>query len=50
MTQGYDKNVISKAELRNWIKPDETIEESQEAVDKIKATNPSIKDILGGEE
>lgn len=50
LTLGYDKNVISRAELRNWIKPDETMEESQEAVEEIKATNPSIKDILGGEE
>ena len=50
LTLGYDKNVISRAELRNWIKPDETIEESQKAVEEIKEENPSIKDILGGEE
>ena len=44
---GINKNVISKAELRNWIKPDEDMEQSEKAVAEIEATNPSIDDLLG---
>lgn len=41
------KAVISKAELRNWLKPDETLEESEEAIIKIQESNPSIEDLVG---
>lgn len=44
---GVNKNVISEAELRNWIKPDEDMEQSQKAIDEIKANNPSVDDLLG---
>ena len=44
---GESKGVISRAELRNWIRPDETIEQSEEAVAKIGEENPSIEDLLG---
>jgi len=47
MAIGYDKNVISKAELRNWIKPDEDMEQSEKAVAEIEENNPSIDDLLG---
>lgn len=47
MVMGLNKGVISKAELRNWIKPDEDIEQSKKAVAKIQADNPSIDDLLG---
>ena len=47
LTIGYDKNVISKAELRNWIKPDEDMEQSEQAVKEIKENNPSLDDLLG---
>lgn len=47
---GVKQNVISKAELRNWIKPDENLEQSQKAVDQIKQEQPSIKDLLGTEQ
>jgi hypothetical protein len=47
MTIGYDKNVISKAELRNWIKPDEDMEQSEKAVAEIEASNPSVDELLG---
>lgn len=46
-TTGVSQGVISKAELRNWILPNETLEESQKAVDKIKEEEPSIDDLLG---
>jgi hypothetical protein len=44
---GVNKNVISKAELRNWIKPDEEMEQSEKAVAEIEASNPSVDDLLG---
>lgn len=44
---GVNQNVISRAELRNWIKPDEDMEQSQKAVDEIKANNPTVDDLLG---
>lgn len=47
MVIGLNKGVISKAELRNWIKPDEDIEQSEKAVAKIQADNPSVDDLLG---
>ena len=47
-----NKGVISEAELRQWLKPEETAEESEEAIAKIKEESPSIDDLLGtrGEE
>ena len=47
MSIGVDKGIISKAELRNWIKPDETLEDSKEAIEEIKKSEPSAKDLLG---
>jgi hypothetical protein len=44
---GVNKNVISKAELRNWIKPDEDMEQSEKAVAEIEESNPSVDDLLG---
>ena len=47
MLQGVAQGVISKPELRNWIKPDETLEESEEKVQEIQEQEPSIEDLLG---
>lgn len=47
MTVGLDKGVISKVELRNWLKPDEDLEKSKKAIEEIKKTEPSAKDLLG---
>lgn len=49
LTAGVNQGVIEKAELRNWLKPSETMEESQEKIDEIKKNNPSMDDLLGGE-
>lgn len=38
--QGQSIDAISAAEVRQWLKPTETLEESQKAVDAIKAANP----------
>lgn len=47
MTWAQSKGIISKVELRQWLKPDETIEESQKAIDEIKESEPNVDDILG---
>jgi len=47
LMQGQRIGVISKAEIRQWIRPSETIEESQKAIDEIEEQNPSVEDLLG---
>lgn len=47
LTYAQNKGVISKVELRQWLKPDETLEESQKAIDEIKEQEPSVDDLLG---
>lgn len=44
---GKHEGVISEPELRNWIKPDEDLEQSKQAIKDIKKENPSIDDLLG---
>ena len=47
LTYANNKGIISDVELRQWLKPDETLEESQKAIEEIKENEPSIDDILG---
>lgn len=47
MVEGLGQGIVKKVELRNWIKPDETIEESQQVIDEINAEQPDIKSLLG---
>lgn len=47
MIQGVNQGVIKKAELRQYIKPEETLEQAQEVIDEIKKQNPTTKDLLG---
>ena len=49
MTWAENKGIMSKVELRQWLKPDETLEESQKAIAEIEASEPSIDDLFGGE-
>jgi len=42
-----NKGIISDVELRQWLKPDETLEQSQKAIDEIKETQPSVDELLG---
>ena len=42
-----NKGIISDVEIRQWLKPEETMEESQKAIDEIKEQQPSIEDMLG---
>lgn len=47
MTWAQSKGIMSKVELRQWLKPDETLEESQKAIDEIAESEPSVDDLLG---
>lgn len=47
LMQGRNQGVVSKAELRQFIKPHETLEEAEEVVKRITLEEPSTKDLLG---
>ena len=47
LTYGQSKGVVKEVELRQWLFPDETLEESQKAIDEIKESEPSVNDLLG---
>ena len=47
LTYAQNKGIVSKVELRQWLKPDETLEESQKAIQEIEEAEPSVDDILG---
>lgn len=41
--------IKSRAELRQWLNPNETMEQSQKAVDEIRKNEPTLADMLGGD-
>lgn len=47
LTYAQNKGIISKVELRQWLKPDETLEESEKAIKDIEKTEPNVEDLLG---
>jgi hypothetical protein len=47
LMQAESRGIIDTVEIRQWLKPNETLEESQQAIDKIKQENPSISDLIG---
>ena len=47
LTYAQNKGIVSKVELRQWLKPDETLEESQKAIQEIEEQEPSVDDLLG---
>lgn len=47
LVQGVSNGVIKKAELRQFIKPNETLDEAQAVVDEIKLESPNVKDLVG---
>ena len=47
LTYGQSKGVVKEVELRQWLFPDETLEESQKAIDEIKEEQPNVDDLLG---
>ena len=40
------KGIVSEVEVRQWLKPDETLEDSQKAIEEIKAGEPSVEQIM----
>lgn len=47
LVTGESKGVIRKEELRQFIRPNETIEESQKAIEEIKESEPKVEDLIG---
>lgn len=47
LTYAQNKGIVSKVELRQWLKPDETLEESEKAIKEIEEQEPSTDDLLG---
>lgn len=47
LMQGESRGIVKKVEIRQWMFPDETLEQSQQAIDEIKDENPDVEDILG---
>ncbi len=47
LMQGNSRGVIKDAELRQYLKPHETLEEAQAVIDEIKKESPKIKDLVG---
>lgn len=48
LKEGQSLGVISKAELRQFLRPDESLEEAQAAIDEIEQREPSLSQLLGG--
>ena len=44
--QGYSQGVISDVELRRWIIPNETEEQSKKAIQKIKEETDTVENLL----
>jgi len=40
------KGIVSDVEVRQWLKPDETIEDAQKAIEEIKASEPSVEQLI----
>lgn len=47
LTYGENKGIVKKVELRQWIYPDETLEESQKAIEEIEQENPTMEQLIG---
>lgn len=43
------KGIVSDVEVRQWLKPDETLEDSQKAIEEIKASEPTVQQLVGNE-
>lgn len=48
LMQGLNSGIISKLEVRQWLKPNEDIEVSKKALEEIKESDPTIEDLVGG--
>lgn len=42
-----NNGIVKDVEIRQWLYPDETLEESQQAIDEIKEQEPNVEELLG---
>ena len=47
LTYANKQGIVSDVELRQWLKPDETLEESEKAIEEIRENTPDVEDLLG---
>ena len=47
LTLALSKGIVSKVEVRQWLKPDETLEESEKAIKEIEESEPTTDELLG---
>lgn len=47
LMQAESKGIVDKVEIRQWLNPDETLEEAEEKIKDIEESNPDIKQLLG---
>ena len=50
MVYAVQMGIMSKLELRQWLRPDETLEESEKVIEEIEAQEPSVEELLNKEE
>lgn len=48
LIQGKNNGVIKRVEIRQWLRPNETLEESEKALKEIDEEEPSIEKLIGG--
>ena len=47
LMQCENKGIVKKEEIRQWMYPDEDLEESKKTIEEIKKENPDVDDLLG---
>lgn len=47
LIQAKNLGIVSGVEVRQWLKPDEDIEESKKAIEDIRKEDPSLDDLMG---
>ncbi len=47
LSYAMNQGVVSKVEVRQWLKPDETLEESEKAIQEIQESEPNVEDLIG---
>lgn len=46
LMQGLSKGIVSEAEMRQWIYPDESLEDAEKMIAEIKANEPRVEDLI----
>ena len=47
LSEGQSKGAVSTAEIRQFLKPDETFEEAKQAVEDIRKNAPTMSMLIG---